>query len=410
MQNSGSIWGGSSQIADLWADCPACGSRYGAYFASCPQCGRENSFAIAAVNPERNSRGTAAKVAVAAIGIIGALMLVLAFLAPAIPALLGTEGAPPAISILPPFRQEPEAIPQSELVQHALDVINKDRTSFGLEPVALSTNLAAQVHAEDVFKNKQISHWMSNGEKPYMTYSRYGGTGGMGQNVAIAGFSKDQYDQCVQNTLYDCEKIDPLATIEELEYEMMYNDKDCCADGHRNNILNNYHTNVSIGIVYDKYYLALVQNFENNYGLDIDLQSNLVHISGKFAAAAAGTIDQVAIYYDENPSPELYEQNKRSLSYSGGKLVAVVAKPLPPGFFYDRPEGYRIMVADKWNTEGEGDADGSSTPIDISFNLARAVRADGVYTVSVIAKASGSDENFEAGSYSVVIDSTDQAE
>ena len=171
-------------------------------------------------------------------------------------------------------------MPQEELVRHALELINEDRAAFGLEPVRLGSNAAAQVHAEDVFRNKQISHWMSNGEKPYMTYSRYGGMGSVGQNVAIAGFNKTQYEQCVQNTLYDCEKINPITTIEELQYEMMYNDKECCDDGHRNNILNKYRTGVSIGIVYDEYYLVLVQNFENNYGLDIGMTDGAVQISG----------------------------------------------------------------------------------------------------------------------------------
>ena len=299
------------------------------------------------------------------------------------------------ISILPPFRQEPKVVPQDELVRHALELINDDRATFGLEPVKLSSNAAAQVHAEDVFRNKQISHWMSNGEKPYMTYSRYGGTGSVGQNVAIAGFSKTQYDQCVQNTLYDCEKIDPVTTIQELQYEMMYNDKECCDDGHRNNILNKYRTEVSIGIVYDEYYLALVQNFENNYDLDIGLTDGVMQISG---ALDSSTVDHVAIYYDITPSPDLYEQNKQMLSYSGGELVAVIAKPLDPGFFYEQPDDYRLLVAREWGSNVNGS-------IDISFDLARAVYGDGVYTISVIAKATESDETFEAGSYSVVIDS-----
>lgn len=322
-----------------------------------------------------------------------AAVMGLVLLAPVLPSLLSMESEPPAISILPPFRQEPKAVPQEELVNHMLELINRDRASFGLEPVKLGSNSAAQIHAEDVFRNKQISHWMSNGEKPYMTYSKYGGKGSMGQNVAIAGFSKAQYDLCTQSTRYDCEIIDPLVTLEELQYEMMYNDTECCDDGHRDNILNKFRTDVSIGIYYDKYYLALVQNFENNYGLDININGGSARISGLFDA---GIVDNIAVYYDVIPTPELYEQNKHSLSYSGGELVAVVLKPLPPGFFYEQPEDYRLLIAREWNTE-----DGST--VDVSFDLARAVDVDGVYTISVIAKTLDGNETFEAASYSVFV-------
>ncbi|MCI0560779.1 MAG: CAP domain-containing protein, partial [Nitrososphaera sp.] len=301
----------------------------------------------------------------------------------------------PPINILPPIRQEPEVIPQDELVRHALEMINTDRAAFGLQPVRLSENQAAQIHAEDVFRNKQISHWMSNGEKPYMTYTRYGGSGSVSQNVAIAGFNAAQYNQCLNNSLYDCEKIEPIATIEELEYEMMYKDKECCDDGHRKNILNEHHTHVSIGIVYDEYYLALVQNFENNYGLQVSADGRYGRLTGELSS---GEIDHVAIYYDVIPDSEIYEQNKRLLSYSLGELVASVVKPLPPGYYYQQPRGYSLIVADIWDVT-------ENNYVDITFDLARAVTADGVYTVSAVAKDGDDGETFEVTSYSIFVDS-----
>ena len=237
-------------------------------------------------------------------------------------------------------------MPREELVQHVLNRINKDRADFGLLPVELSSNQAAQIHAEDVFGTRQISHWMTNGEKPYMTYTQYDGEGSVQQNVAIAGFSPEQYDQCVTNVLVKCEEIEPLSTIDQLQYEMMYNDKECCNDGHKDNILNPRHTHVSIGIVYDQYYLALVQNFENNYGLDVDVEdSSEIEISGTLLE---GQLDHIAIYYDEMPTRAAYEQNKDLLSYSAGELVAVIVKPLPPGYYYESLEGYDIIEADRW--------------------------------------------------------------
>ena len=284
-------------------------------------------------------------------------------------------------------------MPREELVQHVLNRINKDRADFGLLPVELSSNQAAQIHAEDVFGTRHISHWMTNGEKPYMTYTQYDGEGSVQQNVAIAGFSPEQYDQCVTNVLVKCEEIEPLSTIDQLQYEMMYNDKECCNDGHKNNILNPRHTHVSIGIVYDQYYLALVQNFENNYGLDVDVEdSSEIEISGTLLE---GQLDHIAIYYDEMPTRAAYEQNKDLLSYSAGELVAVIVKPLPPGYYYESLEGYDIIEADRWIEQSDS--------VNIGFDLADAVEEDGAYTLFALVK--DGEEVFDATSYSVFVNS-----
>ena len=366
-------------------NCAACGYRYGTYFSSCPSCGASNNLVA-----HRRINGSGKK--------LGFVILVVGFaagfvlLTPAIFSSTGSSGSLPAISILPQLGASPEIVPQDELVAAALEEINKDRKKFGLSPVELSSNIAAQVHAEDVFKNKQISHWMSNGEKPYMTYSRYGGMGGMGQNVAIAGFSADQYEECLRNPQYNCEKIDPIETIKELEYEMMYNDKECCNDGHRDNILDSFRTDVSIGVVYDQYYLVLVQNFENNYGIEIATEDQRVRVSG---VLGFGSIDHIAIYFDPPPTPEIYEENKQASSYSTGALEAVVVRPAPFGFYYDRPDGYELIVARQWDVLDNG-------KINITFDIARAVERDGVYTISVIAK-SDRGEVFDAASHSIWI-------
>ena len=78
----------------------------------------------------------------------------------------------------------------SSLVQYALDIINEDRQKFNLAPVALSSNKAAQVHADDLFRSRYLepSHWTTDGMKPYMKYSTYNGTGYVDQNGAIVGY------------------------------------------------------------------------------------------------------------------------------------------------------------------------------------------------------------------------------
>ncbi len=326
---------------------------------------------------------------------IGAAIIVLAgiiLLTPVIADFVIQQNDNPAITILQPSSQQPSMMPREELIQHVLNRINKDRADFGLLPVELSSNQAAQVHAEDVFRTRQISHWMTNGEKPYMTYTQYNGEGSVQQNVAIAGFSPEQYEQCMTNMLVKCEEIEPLSTIDQLQYEMMYNDKECCDDGHKDNILNPRHTHVSIGIVYDKYYLALVQNFENNYGLDVEVDDGDIEIAGTLLD---GQLDHIAIYYDEMPTQAVYEQNKDLLSYSAGELVAVVVKPPPPGYYYESSEDYEVIEADRWTVGGDS--------VDIGFDLADAVDEDGVYTLFTLVK--DGEEMFDVTSYSVFVNS-----
>jgi hypothetical protein len=334
-------------------------------------------------------KSNAGKIAAAAALVIVALAIFI--LSPVLLDMITKQGSNPVIRILQPPVLEPKALPREELVQHALDQINKDRTDFGLAPVQLSSNQAAQAHAEDVFKTKRISHWMTNGEKPYMTYTRYQGEGSVQQNVAIAGFTAEQYEDCRTNILLDCEKIEPLSTIEELEYEMMYKDKECCNDGHKDNILDPHHTHVSIGIVYDQYYLAFVENFENNYGLNISINNGQVRISGQLLQ---GELEQISIYYDDMPTPATYEQNKHLLSYSAGELAATVVKPLPPGYYYEKPQGYTLIEANRWV---QGDS------VNVMFDLASAVDKDGVYTLFAMVKDGGA--TFDVTSYSVFVDS-----
>jgi hypothetical protein len=323
---------------------------------------------------------------------LGVAIITAAILFTFAPVLTGiiTLDSDPVIRILQPQTPDPKAVPRAELVQNALQLINKDRADFGLPPVELSSNQAAQAHAEDVFSTKMISHWMTNGEKPYMTYTRYGGFGSVQQNVAIAGFDANQYHECHTNILLDCEKIEPVSTLHELEKEMMYNDADCCNNGHRDNILDPRHTHVSIGIVYDKFYLAFVENFENDYGLNVDVHDGKVRISGQLLE---GELQQVSIYYDVMPTPAVYEKNNHMLSYSDGDLVATVVKPLPPGYYYEKPQGYTLIQANRWS---------QGNSVNVMFDLAPAVNEDGVYTLFTIVKDGG--ETFDATSYSVFVD------
>ncbi len=284
-----------------------------------------------------------------------------------------------------------------ELIQYALELINIDRAKHNLPPVTLGKNIAAQKHAEDMLKYKYISHWDSNGFKPYMRYTQYNGKGEVSENVAITGY----YDKYGSTDCYKlfvlCEKIDPMKAIENLHYRMVYDDADSNW-GHRDNILNKWHNKVNIGIAYDDYFLVLVQHFENDY-----IEWDTLHISNSYVVQS-GRIYMpisnntkpiiVAIYYDPLPKKmTAYELNSTPSCYSygggvmcGSEAVDVIYPPPPPGYYYS---GF-VHVADRWIV------DGNYFYIEYPITFTK----DGVYTFLLISEIDY--EQVPLASYSIV--------
>ena len=218
------------------------------------------------------------------------------------------------------------------LKNYALSKINEDRQHFGKHPVNLSLNNAAQYQSENILSTKYMSHLTTEGEKPYILYSKLGGYGKLRQNVALIG-DPHLYGKCISGEI-DCKKINPLKTIDLLQDIMVYNDAHAKWH-HRYNMLDNYTTHASLGIAYDDYSFALVQNFENNY---INF-SNPIHMkNGDGHVKISGTLlnetrfHGIEIYYDNLPTNSFYEQYKDPNKYQPGNLVATVKAATNVGF------------------------------------------------------------------------------
>ncbi len=256
----------------------------------------------------------------------------------------------------------------TQLQNYALQLINRDRSNAGLGPVVLDSNQAAQAQAQDVLNTRQISHWMTDGEKPYMVYTRYGGLGAVEQNVATA---LCQGLGCA---------INPMDQIKSAEYYMMYDDASSNW-GHKKNILDPYHTSVSLGIAYNDNTFVIVQNFENKY---IDFTKPITYDSGIVSFSgilAEGKIDSIEIDYDKLPTPAIYQQNKYDTSYTNGIPLAIVAKPLPWGEYYQRPSDVALITAKQWLEQGNSVA--------ISFDANKIITRPGVYDVLVWLNVNG---------------------
>jgi uncharacterized protein YkwD len=255
------------------------------------------------------------------------------------------------------------------LVNRALILVNDDRASFGLAALSLSQNGAAQFHADEILRTKTVSHWTTSGEKPYMTYAKYGGTGGIRQNIAFVGAFDNE--GCLED---ECEVIDPMTALERA-HEFMMNDTSDSPWGSKNDILNPKFTHVSFGIAYDKHFLVLVQNFEYNY---IELASAIGQDPENMRIIGSlhnGRPYNVSVYYDPIPSPEHYMENKGKSTYGFGTMVATIEAPLPPNAFYQIPTDHDLIIADVMSQNG--------TNIDIQFDMSSVTKESGVYTIVV---------------------------
>ena len=137
-----------------------------------------------------------------------------------------------------------------ELRQYALDLINKDRAVHDLPPVVLGDNPAAQLHAEDMLEHDYQGHWWIDGRKPYMVYTETGGKSYAGENVASGGWTEQEWQRENCNSLFVvCETSSPRELVNLQQWAMMYDDAH--ADwGHRDNILDEGHRAVNIGIAF----------------------------------------------------------------------------------------------------------------------------------------------------------------
>lgn len=423
-----------------WLNCSQCSHRYKAFISTCPRCGYPSPAKYeGSAKKSSNVKKLGVVAAVSAVAIVAVLFLILGktpLSSVSISDQVGTielnsptngtgsvdnndENTSTAdhddVDVVDKTENKPLLAPiaelfqpikpptLSELEQYALQRINKDRAKFGLTPVELSNNEAAQIHAEDVLKAKRISHWMTNGEKPYMTYSRTGGIGDVAQNVAVQGYEEDDATACKYG-LAMCTHTNPKDAIDKAEFNMMYDDKECCNDGHRDNILDKHHTHVSLGIAYDSYYFAYVQNFENQYiswSQPMTYDQDLDKVSMKGVLLDNVSFGGINVFYDPLPTEATYLDHKDDSYYGLGDFICIVAEPLPPGYYYteeqEENDSHVLVIADTWTMDNNN--------FEISFPMEKlsAKYGNGVYTVVIFAEDISSE--FSVTSISIVLES-----
>jgi len=181
------------------------------------------------VHPSRRRQGlmdlgrgvTPRKLAVVALTLVISMGSILLF--------NGWEQPPETPNAGPVFPTTPDVVPLQEFV---LGLINEERVKAELDELVLDTNPIAQRYAESMLETGEFKH---NPELP----------GTMGENIKYHA-SKEEFE--VEDAL------------QLMMYQMVYDDADYDW-GHRDNILNEDYSRVSIGVAHDEHRIYLVQDF-----------------------------------------------------------------------------------------------------------------------------------------------------
>src|SRR5438105_9025630 len=131
--------------------------------------------------------------------------------------------------------------------EQMLKLLNEERTHLGLGSLALD-DLACRVataHALDMITGGFLSHWGTDGRKPYQRYAFAGGADATQENVGL-----DDH----------IESVTPNSVMRELAYihTSMYLEKPP-NDGHRRAIVSPHHTDVGFGMALKDDNLRLVE-------------------------------------------------------------------------------------------------------------------------------------------------------
>ena len=201
-----------------------------------------------------------------------------------------------------------------------LGLINEGREEHGVLPVTLGTNSAAQGHAEAMLKGNFVGHWGLDGLNPNMRYTLAGGTNYVMENTSGAVLTTGvNYTRRTRKTI-----------LTEIHTGLMNSSE------HRKNIVNKWHTTVSLGIACNEVTCSMVQNFEGDY-VTFSKEPMISNGTLSFAGTLEGgfTFNNAQIWYGQPPHPLTLGQLDATHSYLVGQEPATfLLKPAPPGFHW----------------------------------------------------------------------------
>ncbi len=191
------------------------------------------------------------------------------------------------------------------LRQMHLQEINSLRAGHGLRPLVLVEAGPAQKHAVELATGAYISHWDRNGLAPYMRYTRDVGEGTAQENIHQAIFFRDG---CIPAD-YDYQSWLTKALAELAN-----------SPGHRATLMQEYATEVRIGLAQSCHSLVLVQVVGHRYlrwTQTPRLENEVLRFEGEIhIPARMGSNTQVLIAWEPLPQSSSVDQLAQTGCYS----------------------------------------------------------------------------------------------
>ena len=221
----------------------------------------------------------------------------------------------------PTFIPRPNSVPQNQVTAYVLTLINNDRHSYGLSDVYYSNVTSAQQHSDNMLRYAYLSHWDTYGLKPYMRYTVLGGRASISENVAY---------------VYKSNGVNVLDSLRNMEYQMVYNDSYCCNNGHKYNILNPAHNEISIGVSYNLTTIYFTEDFVDyyiNWVYDTpNFNNNIVSLKGQ--TLFGYNLSSVEVTYDAPLVNMSVEELRHTFSYGYGQTIAGIGYKLNGRNYY----------------------------------------------------------------------------
>ena len=230
--------------------------------------------------------------------------------------------------------------------EQLLEMVNTERAHAGLHRLELD-DLACKVandHARDMAAGLFLSHWGSDGRKPYHRYSFAGGTDAVQENVSSGEGLQSVASNAVMTDLHDMHQ----SMIEEVPPN----------NGHRKTILFPQLTHVGFGIALQGHSLRLDELYIARY-VEVDpiprqaKPKASVFLSGKVLKQKY-VMTGADVYYEPLPSPPAIEWLRQPRSYGMPEVNERLLPRLPGRNIYadgstgsiqvDATGGFRVRV------------------------------------------------------------------
>jgi hypothetical protein len=223
------------------------------------------------------------------------------------------------------FREDDIPLAREQL----LKMVNTERAHAGLNRLELD-DLACKVandHAQDMVAQQFLSHWGSDGRKPYHRYSFAGGTDAVQENVSSGDGLESVASNAIMKDLHDMHQ----SMIEEVPPN----------NGHRKTILFPQQTHVGFGIAIQGHSVRLDELYLARY---VEVDPIPRRVKPKASVFLSGRVlnpryvlTGADVYYEPLPSPPAIEWLRQARSYGMPEVNERLVPQLSDRNFYPDP-------------------------------------------------------------------------